>query len=183
MATHKWCLFWVIFPSPKMYLERVSPLYGKSRTWSMSCFSFCTISQLKSTIDLRPSASWYSFQRCPTRMGFVLGNGPTWNSSHGERVIMQLSSSIYNATLTRYCREFLRLQDLRSFAFPFRRILPFDEAASSGVNEHLEFYSYGTKTYPLQRSFSSGKSSLRGTPSNSSSCTDIVEGRCSSRGR
>ena len=50
----------------------------------MSCFSFSTISQLKSTMDLRPRASWYSFQRWPTRTGFVLGRGSNWNSVIGH---------------------------------------------------------------------------------------------------
>lgn len=55
-----------------------------------SGFSLSTISQLKSTIYFRPRASWYSFQRWPTRTGLVVGSGPIWNSDKhcgGQRLV------------------------------------------------------------------------------------------------
>ena len=68
----------------------VSPLYGKSSRWIMpGFFSLRTVSQLKSTMLLSPSAPWCSFHRYPMSTGFVLGSGTNWNSGNNRRVGIQ----------------------------------------------------------------------------------------------
>lgn len=66
-----------------------SQFIGKSRTTSMfSLFSSLKIFQLSSWILFKfgPRARWYSFHRCPSKIGLVDGNGMSWNSGIGVKV-------------------------------------------------------------------------------------------------
>lgn len=53
-----------------------------------SLFSSLKIFQLSSWILFKfgPRARWYSFHRCPSKIGLVDGNGMSWNSGIGVKV-------------------------------------------------------------------------------------------------
>jgi hypothetical protein len=80
-------------------------------------------------MDCAPIASWYSFQRWPSRIGFVLGSGVSWNSMRP----VSGGADAKRAARTGDGRELLGLEELLGDLLALGLVLPLDVAAPAGA--------------------------------------------------